>query len=519
MEIFGFDITRKQKTTPKPIEQIEARHGQYGKSYSVSFDGEKNLGEVGPVINYYLDYNRLRTRSWQAYLESDLAQTILDRVAVWIIGKGLKLQCQPSVETLRTEGIEIDTEQHNIITESRFSTWANSKRSGYNGLNSVSELALEAFKNSKIAGDVLTILRLENGIVTVENIDASYIQSPLLVKSSRGNEIRHGIEFDSKGNHRGYWYVDSFNSSQFIPAYDITTGLRIAFITYGNKYKIDSERGLPAIATSLESIKKTERYKEATVGAAEEVGKLAYQVVHESFSDGEDPTTSNALDALDVGRQKNIPTSTLGEQIADKFQVTTNKTTINNPVGAKIESVGQSNGVVSFKEFYGTMAEYICASMMIPPNVAFSLYNDSFSASRAATKDWEHTIEFERDKFKNQWYDIVYRFWFHIQVLQNKIQAPGYLQAFNNSNYMVVDAYLSCRFTGRMFPHIDPLKEVNAERAKLGDLSGSIPLTTVEMATEALNGGESTSNMEQFSGELDTFNGLTNQTEPSTQDN
>jgi hypothetical protein len=46
------------------------------------------------------------------------------------------------------------------------------------------------------------------------------------------------------------------------------------------------------------------------------------------------------------------------------------------------------------------------------------------------------------------------------------------------------------------------LKEVNAERRKLGPLADNIPLTTVEQATEVLNGGDSDSNIQQFSEEL-----------------
>ena len=500
------------------VPKVEARHGFYGNAYSISYDGEKNLGEVGPVINYTIDYDRLRTRSWQAYLESDMAQTILDRINVWIIGKGLKLQCQPSKTTLASEGITLSNpEVFNKVTEARFTTWANSKRSSYSGNETLHDLQHEAFKNSNIAGDVLQILRFSKGNVTVQNIDASCIRTSMLVQSSNGQDIINGVQIDSKGKHVGYWYLNADNNSKFINAYEPTTGLRVAYLVYGNRYKIDSVRGLPALAQSLETIKKTERYKEATVGAAEEVSKIAYQVTHEAYSDGRTPFTNNSVSALDVTGD-NLPVTDTGDQLAKDFTLTTNKQAVNNPVGAKIESVGQSNGVIAFKEFYGTMAEYICASMMIPPNVAFSLYNDSFSASRAATKDWEHTIEYRRSYFQSQSYDYIYRFWFHMEVLQNKIQAPGYLTAFSSENHTVVDAYLNCRFTGPMFPHIDPLKEVNAERAKLGALAVNIPLTTVEMATEQLNGGESASNAEQFAEEYKDFESLIPQTVETSED-
>ena len=53
-----------------------------------------------------------------------------------------------------------------------------------------------------------------------------------------------------------------------------------------------------------------------------------------------------------------------------------------------------------------------------------------------------------------------------------------------------------------MFPHIDPLKEVKAERLKLGTLSDHLPLTNLESATEALMSGNAMSNIEQFATEL-----------------
>lgn len=52
-----------------------------------SYSGEKNLGEIGPAIDYRLDYELLRIRSWQSQLESDVCKTIIKRFGVWVIGK------------------------------------------------------------------------------------------------------------------------------------------------------------------------------------------------------------------------------------------------------------------------------------------------------------------------------------------------------------------------------------------------------------------------------------------------
>ncbi len=253
----------------------------------------------------------------------------------------------------------------------------------------------------------------------------------------------------------------------------------------------------------LETLKKIERYKEAAVGSAEERQKIAYFIQHEIGGTGESPLAGQMMRAFDANRGSgdSLPVDEEGKALAQDIAATANKQTYNMPVGAQLKQL-ESRNELFFTEFYETNANIQCAAIGIPPNVAFSLYNDSFSASRAATKDWEHTIEVERDFFNSQFYATIYSFWLYTEILKGDIQAPGYLRAIASDNYMVTEAYHNARFTGPMFPHINPLVEVQSERMKLGDLAANIPLTTVEAATEVLNGGDSDSNAAQFSEEL-----------------
>jgi capsid protein len=272
---------------------------------------------------------------------------------------------------------------------------------------------------------------------------------------------------------------------------------------------LDSTRGIPLIATSMETIKKIDRYKEAAVGSAEERQKIVYQIEHEIGSSGESPLIQSIASAFDAdggngGKDSDKDMIDVqGERLRKDVAATTNKQVFNMPQGAKLSAL-ESRNEMFFTEFYQTNANIICAAMGIPPNVAFSMYTDSFSASRAATKDWDHTITVERADFQEQFYQPIYEFWLHIQILKGKIQLPGYLSAFNSGDFVLLSAFQNSRFTGPMFPHIDPLKEVEAERRKLGKTADNIPLTTVEQATEALNSGDSDSNIEQYSEELKT---------------
>ena len=481
------------------VKQDKGASTNYVRTYSTPFNGEKNYGEIGPAINYTLDYSILRIRSWQAYLESDIAQTILNRYGIWIMDKGLKLNCNPVQSILQAEGVNINTEQYNQRVEARFNLWQRSKRASYSGEESLNSIAKEAFKNCKVGGDVLVVLRLVEGQVKVELIDGAHLTSPMQPNLNTGRKIIGGVETDSKGTHIAY-HIRTLNQVERIEAYSETTGLRVAFLVYGSKLRINSYRGLPVISTSLESLKKIERYKEATVGSAEERQKISYFIEHQTGSDGENPLNSVAQIAAGGMGNGAVPKDSAGNALANQIAVTTNKQAFNLTQGATIKAL-ESDNELSFGEFYSTNANIICAAIGIPPNVAFSLYNDSFSASRAATKDWEHTIDVERDLFQTQFYDYIFAYWLHVEILSNRVQAPGYLSAFNSENYVLVEAYLNCRFTGPMFPHIDPVKEVNAERLKLGPNGAHLPLTTLERATEKLGEGDSINNMNQFSEE------------------
>ena len=482
--------------------------------FSVIYDGEKNLGEIGPVKNYVLNYDILRLRSWQSYLESELTPTVIDKFILWVIGSGLKLQSHPSELVLKSAGISIDTEKFNESVEARWNIFSESKMSDYSSNITLNQMQKEAFKNVLLGGDILVIQRIVDGVVKVQIIDGQHVSSQYgSVDSSspamkNGNRIINGIEVDPTGKHIAYWVRSNpLNTLSFaferIPAYGAKTGLRMAFMVYGKKHRLDNLRGIPKMTTNLETLKKLERYKEATVGSAEERQKIVYQIVHLAHSTGENPLSTQLSKAFNTspGYDSDLPTDINGTQLANTVAATTNKQTYNMPIGSELKAL-ESKNELFFKEFYETNVNIVCASIGIPPNVAMSMYNDSFSASRAALKDWEHTLHVNRKDFATQFLQPIYELWLHVEVLKGSIIAPGYFRAILDKDQMTICAYTSNYFIGANVPHIDPLKEVKAEREKLGPSGANIPLTTAEQATRSLNGGDVNENMKQYSNEL-----------------
>lgn len=518
------DIFRRKKTVEEPVATVDnqptpqaagfVENGAgwgYNRVYPIIFDGEKDFGEMGNIRQYIIDHTGLRLRSQQLYIDSDVCQALFNRSAMWGIGSGLKLQASPQKKAL---GIDFDIESFNENIEALFNVWGSTPSCDWSESRVLGEIATEGWVNKDIGGDVLLIMRLENGIPKVEIIDGMRIRTPALWGSESGevinpdnnNRIRHGVEIDDRNRTVAYYVFTGIDNGSLSSYRRVEARMsefpysETAKMVYGLKYRIDSSRGIPLITAVMETAAKMGRYREAVIGTAEELSKITYQVTHESFSDGSNPVQAQLSVAAGFANP-GLPTDTFGEQLANQVAVTTNKQTFNNPPGAKIEPVEKGNGELYFRDFYEINFDLVCAVAGYPPEVIMSKYNSNYSASRAAIKDFEHTLEVKRKKFASQFYQVIYNFCLDVWVLQGKVELPGYREALLNRDEMKLAAYRNVRFVGDAVPHIDPYKEIQAIRAMLPKDMENLPLITAEGAVEMLGNGDYKDVLEQFAKE------------------
>lgn len=541
----------KVETTPKEVhrdsiskfiaEMDFAMMGQFNHLYSQGFNGEKTLGEMGPPKNYRPDYILLRVRSWQSWYESEISQALLGKYLNWVIGGGLTLQVQPNNLLLKSEGINIDAQKFSKIVEARWWGFKESTNSHYAKMWNLDKLQQKAYKDAIIGGDVLVVLRYDKKQgLNIQLIDGEHVFSPMYGNEifpqlcENGNKLLNGIEMDDTGKHVAYWVRKAGITPngpydleyERIPAVGGKTGFTQAFLVYGLEMRLDNVRGVPILSAVLEILKVLERYKSATVGSAEERQKIAYFIAHKLGSTGENPHVQEITKAISVNgyMDNDLPRDQAGHALANKIAATTGKQTYNMPIESELKAL-ESKNELHFKEFYEVNIDLICAAIGIPPDVAMSKYDSNYSASRAAIKDWEHSLYVKRKDFANAFLKPIYTYWLEIEILSLKIQAPGYLKARIENNNMALAGYKSARFVGAVVPHIDPLKEVQAERLKLGTSAAALPLTTAERATERLDGGEFYENVEQYAEERNQAEKLgikdpeTIQPEPDSDDN
>lgn len=500
MNILGFNVSFANRDKESPTSSAA-----YSQELFSIYDGEKNSGELGNPVKYHLDYHGLRLRSWESYLSSEITQTVVKRFAMWVIGSGLKLQSEPIINVLEENNIKPSPDLTKSI-ENRFRIFANSSKVDYSERKNLHQIAKTAYINSIVGGDVLVVLRTDEDLkINIQLIDGANVVQPYMDKhlseaENRGNTVVNGEELDKRGRIVSFYVKKNYFEVERLLSKNPKTGREMAFMVYGLEYRISDNRGLPLFSAVLETLKKLERYKEAVVGSAEERQKIPFYIKHGLGSTGESPIMSQVAKAFDIGGDE-LPHDSNGQQFADNVAASMNKRVYNMPQDSELQSL-ESKSELNYNDFYSPNVNSICATIGMPPEVALSKYEGSFSSARAAIKDWEHTLLVNRKDFSTQFYDKIYEYWLDIEVLKHNIQAEGYLTSLAKGNEEVLAAYRNSRFVGANVPHIDPVKEVLAERMKLGDTGKDLPLTTAESATEALNGGEFDTNLSQYSTEL-----------------
>lgn len=477
-------------------------YGGRSPVFPVVFDGEVNSGEAGPIYQYFMDYGALRLRSRQLYVESEICKAAVDKSVKWVIGAGLKLQCEPQKEVLEQEGISLpDTEKFNTALEARWKVYAASKTADITGRRTLHQLTGAAYHERTLVGDILVVLSVKGmDTVKVRHIDAANVMTPPTfffngtdyIAEGTGNRVRQGVEIDSNGKHVAYYVRKDDLCMDFhrVPTRGKKSGMLMAYLCTAQLFSEDSERGMSLLMTVMETAKKLGRYTSAALAGAEARQKVAFAIEHDQHSDNEDPLIARRAKQLSGrGVKDDVARTVEGDAKAKQVYAMTNTTTINMPNGAKLKSL-DSTQETKVDEFGNFNIDLIAAAVCIPPDVIMSKYENSFSASRMSGKDWEHTFTNRRKEFAEQYLGPIKSLQTFLWILTSKIDAPGYLAALRDDNEMAIAAYNHCRWVGDMFPDIDPLKTVNYLRSALGTSLAHVPLMTPEAAAEHLGQGD-----------------------------
>lgn len=511
----------------------------YDPVLTISFTGEKTPGETSPTKNYIPDYSRLAAKSWQAYHESEVAQIVINNDLRWVIGSGLQLKAAPKENVLKNLGVNPPGEEFSRDFEELFDVYKKSVNSVWSRTKNLDENAKLQRLCKIVGGDALNVWRYtDDRRVSVQTIDGRNVVSPhkkidLDAIKLRGNKVIHGVEINENGEHIAYWvrtskgklpvdsnYVPEILSSNYeiirILARGEKTGKLFAKLCYGNQYRVDEVRGMPLLSVLIETISKMDRYRDAVIGSAEERQKVPYFFQHGEKSTGENVLDQNIANAAAIGmpvapettKQTGYNGYAVQADTAQKVAMTTNKTVLNMPIDATIKAI-ESKNELYFKDFFQTNFGYLCAVVRQPPEVALQAFDSNFSSSRMAAKMWEYNVEIDREKEGNDYYGPFKNILLEVAIRTNMIPySIEYMQAVS-AGWVAIEAFEFSRFRGIPVPHVDPVKEVTAERLKLGKEYDGKPLTSPEDSAERLNLGDLSQNIEEYKRNYAQVNSIT----------
>lgn len=522
MKIFGINFSFGKSPAASANESSEPSAYSYsdeGNAFSntgriplrsVAFNGEKTPGALGNPVNLVPDFDSLRSRSYEMLLNNDTIKTIAGPYFRWVNGSGLKLQAQPNETVLGFEGIKEDFSVLRSKAEAYWQVYADSKRSDYSGMVSLHENFDNAFCTAFNGGDVLHILRVDDQLnLTVQVVDGQHIKNPIFnskmmdAAAKAGNTIFRGVEVDPTGRHVAFYVVKNqpnkfFAEYERIPAYGPETGCQMAWMEYGLKHRIDHHRGIPELTPTFEKVKKLDRYTEATVSSAEERAKVPWTIEHNRDSDGENPMAANIRKRIAGSTEAALSSYEIAQATAKNIEATQEKSVINMPIGSSLKALA-SDSEINYEPLWKSIFIQASASAGVPPEVALRQYNSNYVASRAAIMAWSHEVNIRRKKHAAYSYQKTYELWFFMQVLKNKLDADGYLKAYNEGNLDVMESYTAARWAGAIMPHVDPTKEIKFVREALGDPTiGETPLISHQQASEQLGVGEWEENFKEY---------------------
>ena len=469
---------------------------------------KKNLKAWNPISlssksDINLNLSRLRNRSRDLAMNSPIGAAVIESVAMYCIGRGLKLFPRIDFKTL---GISQEAAREwNRRTAAEFELWAMNPDTDWNKRNNFYDLQWISFISYLIDGDSFVLFKRQHPTnrnpytLRIQLLEANRICTPNsnlyssgnIILGENGNRIIDGVELDKNGQQIAYWIASNVlgdtNDSQItrwnrVNAIGELTGFR-NILQISHDIRADQIRGVPFLAPVIETIKQISRYTVAELDSA--VIRSYYSVFFTQMLDGSQ---------MDLNRLENEQASSL-----DVSEMRLGSGTIAAlPAGVDVKSLDSSRQT-AFSGFVTELIKQIGASLSIPFEVLMHTFNSSYSASRAALlQAWDH-FRARREWFIRDFLRPIYEIWLSEAILQGRISATGYFD-----DPLIRAAWESADWHGTRMSLLDSKKELEATKMKI-----EMGLSTRQRESAEIMGTDFIENIE----ELEYENTLLNKSE------
>lgn len=471
-------------------------YGQHGASRTLSsligwiIDG----GNAEDNIDLYS--STLRQRSRDLYTGGGLGRSGPLALTTSVVAWGIQPKPKIDGDFLRMSDEKREKAEREILRE--FKLWAENSMCDAERQQSFYGLQQLAFLSMLMSGDVFALFGMKANKrtpyqTTIRLLEADRICTPdsygesISQETEQGGRIIDGVEIDRGGAVVRYHVANrsplAQNDAQeitwqAIDAYGKDTG-------YPNMLHImtherpEQRRGVPFVASEIESIKQFTRYMNAELAA-----NVVSAMLTAFITSAEDDGKAGMEDA--VNEEEKVTDDELHLELAPGA-------IYDLPPGKDVKTVNPLRSNTQFESFVNTCIMTIASSMGMPKEVLLKKYESNYTAARAALLDFWRTVRIYRARFNEGFNQPVYEQWLSEAVAQGRIHAPGFFD-----DPAVRQAWCGCMWMGASMGHVDPLKEVNAAEARIRN-----NISTQEQEASEFNGNDWNTIMRQRRREIE----------------
>lgn len=490
--------------TPAPEREGYNMYGELSPDFSATyaapvyrdFNGDKFAGGFGHTFSYTPDYWTLRERSSQLFKDNLYARGLIRRLVTNEINIGIFPESSPFEEVLGVpEGSLGDWTDY---VEDRYQLWCSDPRScDRTGAMDMGALQRAARREALITGDVLVFLyqNPKTGLPSVQLLSGTKVRSPLHYDLPEGYEIKHGVEMDAIGRHVAYWVTQKDGSTKRLPAFGGRRGRRMAWLVYGTDKRLDDVRGEPLLSIILQSLKELDRYRDSAQRKAVINSILAMFIKKNEDRAGTLPMTNGAARRTKaVADDKSNPTRSLNITehipglVLDELQV-----------GEEPVFNGGEGTDINLGAFEEVIIQSIAWANEVPPEILRLAFSNNYSASQAAINEFKLYLNKFWSEFSCSFCSPIYQEWFISEVLNRKIEAPGFLEAWRDiTKRDVYNAWVYADWYGTVKISTDPVKQIKG--AEMAIANG---LSTRAKESRAINGTKYSKNVKRLAREAE----------------
>ena len=442
-------------------------------TWASSFDGSKFPGALDNMfgVETIPDLHSLRAQSQKLNISNTIARSAINTKTTTVINDGLKLEAKPVISILEQDGRTVP-ENWDKNVEDRFNIWGSSKGADYTFKKNFYQMQNQAYEKLLIDGEVLGILRFKEnnkrgrvGRLNIQLVPVKFLKTPankLEAVRKKGGDIIDGKEIDNTGTIIAYYIWPSnlkMKRKQWIrvPRWAEKSG-RLNVVHMFTNTDPDAVSGIPFLTPVIHDLDKLEKYRVAEIQAA--VVNASIALIQNS--DGDQPNSSMLTQGVGKKSQTILNSDGSTDEAVTATLVKPGVHLYATRAGQKLDSYDTKRPNVNFDSFVGSVSKHVASALGIPVEILQKMFNNNFSASRAALLEFWRYVTSDRVNFSYDFNQPIYKEWLNDEILQGRVKAGGWNNVDKTQQNINRAAWSNTTWHGIAKGSVDPLKEVRA---------------------------------------------------------